>query len=639
MTKVIVLIKIVATLSGIYPINCFLYPKESETREVMRLDGLWNFVVAPPDDPFVGTKNEWFQKDLSKLQNVEIHKMPVPSSYNDITTNLDIRDHVGVVWYDKTFFVSQSWSKKRVFLRFSSVNYATQVWVNGNEVMKHEIGHLPFQNQIDSFLKFGLNNRITVSCNNTLSNDTVPQGYVNKETTDNGTVLVQHYTFDFFNYAGIHRSVFLHTTPKTFIDDVTVITDVRGSTGLIHYNVSVEGTTSSNVCVTLLDASENQIFANNSSSGVFTVENATFWWPHLMEEIAGYLYTLEIKVKNTMGLVMDVYRQRVGIRSISWTNTSLTLNGRPLYLHGFGKHEDSDIRGKGFDWPTTIRDYNLIKWVGGNAFRTSHYPYADEIIDLADELGVMIINECPSVNAALFSDKLLSNHKRSLTELYQRDKNHPSVIMWSLANEPMSSSKAASDYFKKVSEHMKWLDKTRPVTLSFFATVEKDKAGSHVDVISFNRYNAWYVNPGHLNMIVKNVVEEANAWHTKYNKPVLMSEYGADAMPGLHIYPEYIWTEEYQLNLMFNHFKAFDTLRREDWFVGEFIWNFADFKTAQTYTRVGGNKKGIFTRDRQPKPSAHHLRMRYNLLAKELYNARLPKNLYRYVISNVHDEL
>ncbi|KAK4873706.1 hypothetical protein RN001_013066 [Aquatica leii] len=620
-------------------INCILYPRESETREVVRLDGLWNFLVDSSNDSCIRSKIKWFEKDLSKLNDVEIHKMPVPSSYNDITTNIKIRDHVGVVWYDRTFFVPENWNAKNVFLRFSSVNYAAQVWVNGKQVIQHDIGHLPFENEVSSFLNFGKNNIITVSCNNTLSNDTVPQGYVEKEDTDYGPSLIQHYTFDFFNYAGIHRSVFLYTTPKAYIRDIAVTTDVSQNTGFVHYVISHLNKKPVNCIVTLLDKLENTVVVNNNSEGVLEVKEAKLWWPYLMDPNAGYLYTLKVELHNSDGKIIDVYRQPIGIRSISWTNTTLMLNNRPIYFHGFGKHEDSDMRGKGFDWPVVIRDYNLIKWIGGNSFRTSHYPYADEIMDLADELGIMVIDECPSVDTELFSSELLENHKRSLTELYNRDKNRPSVIMWSIANEPRTQSNAASDYFKKIANHIKTLDKTRPVTLAFVKTVEEDKVGSHVDVISFNRYNAWYKNSGNLNMIVKNVVDEATAWHKKYNKPVLMTEYGADAVAGLHIYPEYIWSEEFQLILMENHFKAFDILRKEDWFVGEFIWNFADFKTAQTFKRVGGNKKGIFTRDRQPKASAHHLRRRYNLLAQELYDAPLPSNFEQYFLTNAHNEL
>lgn len=103
-----------------------------------------------------------------------------------------------------------------------------------------------------------------------------------------------------------------------------------------------------------------------------------------------------------------------------------------------------------------------------------------------------------------------------------------------------------------------------------------------MDIISFNRYNGWYANPGRLDMITKKVIAEAQGWRARYNKPVLMSEYGADTYEGLHLYPEFVWSEEYQVSLMSRHFKAFDELRSRGWFIGEFIWNFADFKTAQS---------------------------------------------------------
>lgn len=110
-----------------------------------------------------------------------------------------------------------------------------------------------------------------------------------------------------------------------------------------------------------------------------------------------------------------------------------------------------------------------------------------------------------------------------------------------------------------------------------------------------------------------------------------MSEYGADTMPGLHELPEYIWSEEYQKEVLSRHFEAFDQLRNEGFFIGEFIWNFADFRTAQTFIRVGGNKKGIFTRDRQPKMAAFHVRKRYHSLQKELDGTEMPTDLENYI--------
>src|SRR5206468_308420 len=113
--------------------------------------------------------------------------------------------------------------------------------------------------------------------------------------------------------------------------------------------------------------------------------------------------------------------------------------------------------------PMIIKDYNLIKWIGANAFRTSHYPYAEEMMDQADQQGIVVIDECPAVGLNAFNDVLLNQHKRVIEELIQRDKNRPSVVMWSIANEPESEEKSAENYFKEVSSLAKSLD-NRPIT-------------------------------------------------------------------------------------------------------------------------------------------------------------------------------
>lgn len=626
-------------------IDCILYPRESETREVRTLDGLWNFAVPPTANKSLGFYQQWYSHDLNRNEQVSSILMPVPSSYNDITQDAELRDHLGVVWYDRTFFVPKSWASQRVWLRFSSVSYAAQVWINGELLLVHEMGHLPFESELGEYLLYGQENRVTVACDNTLLPTTVPQGNVQEVNTDNGKKYIQTYTFDFFNYAGIHRSVHLYTTPQQFIEDVSVVTviDQDGETGVVYYNVSSR--VNNAVRLTLYDR-DGQAVASEvgtpNNEGTLKVPNAKLWWPYLMDPEPGYLYTMEVELFNDDNdQIVDVYRLKVGIREVTWSNTSLYMNGKPVYLHGFGKHEDSDIRGKGLDFPVIIKDFNLIKWVGGNTFRTSHYPYAEEIMDLADETGIMVIDECPSVDTDLFSSTLLEKHKSSLTQLIARDKNHPSVIAWSIANEPRTQTKAAGEYFGKVANHTRKLDPRRPITLAVARGVSEDQSGQHMDFISFNRYNAWYSNPGHLDMVTLNVIKEATQWHEKYNKPVLMSEYGGDTLAGLHLYPAYIWTEEYQVALFSKHFEAFDHLRDKEWFIGEYVWNFADFKTAQTYTRVGGNNKGIFTRQRQPKAAAYHLRRRYFAIANELYNATLPNDLYLYTASvqKYHEEL
>uniref|UniRef100_A0A672SP99 Glucuronidase beta n=1 Tax=Sinocyclocheilus grahami TaxID=75366 RepID=A0A672SP99_SINGR len=267
------------------------------------------------------------------------------------------------------------------------------------------------------------------------------------------------------------------------------------------------------------------------------------------------------------------------------------------------------IRGKGFDWPLVVKDFNLMKWMGVNSFRTSHYPYAEEILQMADR-GV------PFSDSPGFGNVSLAHHLTVMEELVRRDKNHPSVVMWSVANEPASEMPPAGFYFKELVSHTKSLDSSRPVTYITDSNYARDQGAQYVDVICVNSYLSWYHDPGHTELISLQLNTQFDDWYDKYQKPIIQSEYGADAVAGLHSDPPMMFTEEYQTTVLQNYHNVFDQKRKE-FVIGELIWNFADFMTAQTITRVVGNKKGIFTRQRQPKAGALLLRERYWRIANE----------------------
>ncbi|KAF7271007.1 hypothetical protein GWI33_016067 [Rhynchophorus ferrugineus] len=604
----------------------------SVTRNVASLDGLWYF-----------TTNSDYLNNIESADDLDINLMPVPSSYNDISPNVSLRDHVGPVWYQRKFYVPASWQGKKIWIRFGSVCYSAKVSINGEQVASHEIGHLPFVAEISSQVNFIDENVILVEVNNILTSTTVPQGEV--ETLISGRIK-QTYTFDFFNYAGIDRPVVLYTTPETYIDDIKINTKVQNGSGYVTYNLTIANSEPSiSLKVLILDKSGNIVLETENAADTVEIENATFWWPYLMDPNPGYMYKLKVQLIKNNELI-DTYTQPFGIRELTFDDDTFKINGESVYLRGFGRHEDSDIRGKGLDLPLIIRDYNLIKWIGANCYRTSHYPYAEEIMDLADELGIMIIDEVPAVNTDSYSDELLENHMKSLTELYHRDKNRPSVVIWSIANEPNTEVSTSEDYYSRVAAHIKSLDRTRPITLANFYDFDADHTGQFLDIIGLNRYQAWYNNVGEIDGIYTRILAEIVGWRLKYNKPVLMTEYGADSVEGLSILPSFIWSEEYQNDLMAEYFKSFDELRTKSWFIGEMIWNFADFKTDQDIRRVGGNRKGVFTRNRQPKTAAFYLRKRYWALANQLNNVTLPTDLDRYVIKDsdslsaqIHTEL
>ncbi|KAK7058721.1 hypothetical protein SK128_008184, partial [Halocaridina rubra] len=228
--------------------------------------------------------------------------------------------------------------------------------------------------------------------------------------------------------------------------------------------------------IKLLNKTGGHVQSAMGCVGTIKVTNATFWWPYLMSEDPGYQYTMMVAVSDEQGN-LDMYPQKIGIRTIGWNSTTLTINDVPMYLRGCGRHEDSDIRGKGVDYPLIIKDFSLLKWLGANSFRTSHYPYAEEIMDMADQEGIMIIDESPAVGLSGFDEALMNTHISVMQELVRRDKNRPSVIMWSVGNEPVSSQAAAKDYFSNVVNATKAADPSqRPVACVLSADKSSDKA-------------------------------------------------------------------------------------------------------------------------------------------------------------------
>ncbi|KAG8587572.1 hypothetical protein GDO81_005708 [Engystomops pustulosus] len=602
-----------------------LYPKETPTRELKELNGIWSFRADKSPQRDEGFQQQWYKRPLR--ESGPVLDMPVPASYNDITQDIGLREFIGWVWYEKEVWLPSRWvedfATKRVVLRVGSAHYFSVVWVNGVQVTQHEGGHLPFEVNISSVLKgsMGAPCRITIAVNNTLTVNTLPPGtiqFMTDPTRYPKGYFVQDIQFDFFNYAGIHRPVLLYTTPSVYIDDITIITDISENTGLVNYEVSVVGSEYYSVTVTLHSQDGQEIATSLGAVGQLKVANPSLWWPYLMNENPGYLYSFEVKIKaNTDGDILeDLYFLPVGIRKVHVSKQQFLINGKPFYFHGVNKHEDYDIRGKGLDWSMIVKDFNLLKWLGANSFRTSHYPYAEEIMDLCDKYGIVVIDECPGVGIKdpNFGNKSLQHHLVVMEELVRRDKNRPSVVMWSVANEPASELPEAGYYFKTVIAHTRQLDSTRPVTYVSNANFERDQGAPYVDVICVNSYFSWYHDAGHLEVIQLQLYNQFDNWYNKYEKPIIQSEYGADTIPGFHNDPPLMFTEEYQAMVLKHYHSVLDE-KRKKCVIGELIWNFADFMTTQTVTRVVGNKKGIFTRQRQPKSSAFILRDRYWKLA------------------------
>ncbi len=573
-----------------------LYPKMNGFREVIDLSGFFDFKLDPDN---VGEEKNW-QKGVESSRSIGI-----PGSWNE--QFIDTRDYLGPTWHFKKFYVPSSWKEKLVWFRIGAANYYAKVWINGEFIGEHEGGYLPFQFEVTDKVTFGKENFLSVKVDNQLSPERVPPGNIPEEEHPR-SVRQRSYpdvNFDFFPYGGIHRPVYLFCTPLDYIEDIAVTTSIEGKKGLIKYRITKKGGEAKEAFIHLGDENsrleQKTEFRGNMAEGELTIDEATFWSPD-----NPHLYEMVVELLSSEGAPTDEYTLSIGIRTIEVKNDRLYLNGEPIFLKGFGKHEDFPIIGKGLSLPLIAKDYSLMKWIGANSFRTSHYPYSEEMMNMADKEGFLVIDEIPAVG--LFFGKgnkrRLSLCKQYLRELIARDKNHPSVIMWSIANEPHSTKPEAKEFFRQLYQHTKKLDPSRLVTLvSMFGL--KEEALAYVDVICLNRYYGWYTEPGQLDRASHKLSRELDALYQTYKKPILLSEFGAGAIAGVHAHPAELFSEEYQAELIQ---KYCEVIESKPYMVGEHVWCFADFKTAQVAYRVALNRKGVFTRTRQPKLAAHILR-------------------------------
>jgi beta-glucuronidase len=323
--------------------------------------------------------------------------------------------------------------------------------------------------------------------------------------------------------------------------------------------------------------------------------------------------------------VVDSCTLPVGVRTVEVRGTQFLINGEPFRFTGFGRHEDTPVKGKGHDDAWMLHDAALMDWIGANSFRTAHYPHAEEVLDHADRHGIVVIGEAAAVGQNMglaavilgttyetFSPETIdarsqAAHAQAIREMVARDRNHPSVVLWSIANEPESVTPESRTYFEPLASRTRQLDPTRPIGFAnvMGSTPDVDRITDLFDVIMLNRYYGWYATPGDLVGAELGLASEIEAWIAAYQKPIIFTEFGADTYPGIHNVVPGMWSEEYQAELLAMHHRVFARFAAV---VGEQLWNFADFATVPGVMRVDGNKKGVFTRDRRPKAAAHVLR-------------------------------
>lgn len=570
-------------------------------RSAVNINGIWRFKTV--DDGFL---------PVEPLKAYRL--MPVPASMNDVVTEIDLREYVGKVAYETQF--SCPLEKDREYrLRIGATSHKCRVYLNGMYIGGSDAAFLPIDLLLPALKEV---NRLTVIIDNRLDYHTLPSGRLvngndlfvydrlgkypvagDEKLFGKEKQIINH---DFYNYTGIHRDVYIYSLPQKHIDDIIIKTAVEDD----YHAVSVE-LKGDNAKAVYSVTDENGNTVATSETGELYIEN-----PHLWQIKNAYLYTLTVRTAT------DCYHEKFGIRKISFDDKCLYVNDSPVYLKGFGMHEDFPIIGKGNNSAVNIRDFELLKWINANCFRTSHYPYAEEIMDLADEYGLLVVDEVPAVGCNNWPDYTygenrldditLALHKESLRLMVERDKNHPCLAMVSVANEAATYEDTGREYFSKVIEYVRSLTDL-PITITELTRAcEGNKVGDLVDFIGLNRYFGWYDEIGNIKAAEPLLKRDLEAYYEQFKKPIIMFEFGAEAIEGIHSLPSVAFSEEYQTDFLREYCRIFDEL---PYVQGELVWNFADFMTKQGTIRVNGNRKGVFTRERQPKSVAFYLKERW----------------------------
>lgn len=584
-----------------------LYPKMTRSRMIFDLNGIWQFRLLKRGEEY----------DPSDEEPSAMISMPVPSSYNDIYNGRDFCDFPGDMLYKRTFEITPEMMNKKQLIHFGSVTHTAKVWLNQVYLGCHKGGFLPFEFDVTGIAKTGTNH-LSVLVNNVVDYTTLPVGRLVKQKYPGLDEEIHNLpNFDFYNYTGIMRPVSFCILPDNHIEDIIVWGKADGT-----FSWEVSAKQAGRVRIKVIDPNGKTVFSEYGRSGQSRLEQVQLW-----DISSPCLYKLSVMYTDRNG-IEDVYEEEFGFREVSITGCNVYLNGKPVYLKGFGRHEDSPIHGRGFDLAYNVKDIALMKWIGANSFRTSHYPVCEEMLQLCDKEGILVIDEAPAVglNTGFTATGLLGgepkgtwkelqtaeHHRQVLEEMISRDKNHPCVIMWSVANEPASQEEGANEYFQPLIQLVKERDvQKRPVTIVTYegSSPETCKVAELCDVLILNRYRGWYDTEGNLPAAAALLRDELERFHDRCpDKPIMLGEYGADTISGFHSLDARLFSEEYQEEFLNTYGEVFDSL---PYITGEHVWVFADFATAENIKRVDGNKKGIFTRDRKPKMSAYYLKKRW----------------------------
>ena len=542
-------------------------------KDVVSLNGEWNAIIDPYSRGeivgFYKNKKPAGKSDFIEYSFSDAFSLRVPGDFNSQLPEL--KYYEGNVWYQRIVKLNTS-SDKRQFLYFAGANYFTRVWLNGVEIGSHEGGFLPFQFEISSLVKEG-DNDIVVMVNNDRKKENIPA-----------------MNFDWWNYGGITRDVFLVQTPKSFIADYKIKLKKNYSsilTGFVRLNgVQV----AQKVEIKIPELKINKTLTTNDVGEVSFEIPAK---PQLWNPENPKLYSVSFVFAN------DTIIEDIGFRTIQTKGSKLLLNGTTVFLKGINFHEEIAQRmGRAYSYSDAAQILNEVKALGCNFIRTGHYPQNERIVRMAEKMGLMIWEEIPIWQGIDFSNEtVMKKAEIMFKDMIMRDKNRAAIIIWSVANE----TKPSNDRNKFLIELVKLtreMDNSRLIAAAFDNTkynketstfTLQDSLTQALDLIGINKYMGWYMPfplaPGLLK------------WNVAVDKPLLISEFGAEAVYGQHgaVDVASSWSEEYQEKLYLDNIEMFKNIPN---LCGVTPWVLFDFRspTRLNYQNQNGwNRKGLLS--------------------------------------------
>jgi beta-glucuronidase len=521
--------------------------------------------VAQEEQKHPGT---FFEFDMQRGKT-----MVIPGAWN--AAEAQLRYYNGLIWFQKEIEISAP-KNKRAFLHFEAVNYHSLVYLNGQKIGEHKGGFTPFVFEVTSALRSGLN-RITIGVDSLRNAESIP-----------GSIT------DWDIYGGITRTPRLVFTAKTFIDDVYLQLDKNGA---LVGTITLNGPNQANQSVKVyLNGKPLGLSLKTNSQGIAEVnvpapKDLRRWSPE-----NPYLYAVKFTAAG------DSLNEKIGFRTLETQDNHLLLNGKPIFLAGVSLHEEELGTNPGrIMTESAIRTLfkEVKEGLNGNYIRLSHYPHSELASRIADEMGLLLWSEIPVYWSIDFKNqRVLDNAKKMMAENIYRDRNRAAIIIWSIANEtPVADDR--NIFLRELAQSVRAMDNTRLISAALL--VERKDTSGHIeittndplieslDILAVNTYNGWY-GEDQLSALADTL------WHTPNNKPLILSEFGADAKAGVHAPgTPFKFSEEYQAEYYRQTLLMADKMNN---LCGMSPWILKDFQSPRREHPIyqqGWNRKGLIS--------------------------------------------